>query len=1489
MGAQNEQPALAPADPRVERLLAAVRAVRQGDFRKRVVVTGDDALAEVCEAFNEIAEYNQRFKDDLVRVGDAVGRDGLLGRRIGTTGGSGDWQAAVDAANGLLDNLSSPLMETSRVLAAVADGDLSQQVAVGGQGDMAVLAKTMNSMTQTLRTFASEVTRVALEYGSEGRLGGRAEVPGVAGTWKDLTDSVNLMAGNLTAQVRDISSVATGVARGDLSRKITVDVRGEMLELKTTLNTMVDQLSAFAAEVTRVAREVGSEGALGGQARVPGVDGTWKDLTDSVNQMAGNLTAQVRNIAQVATAVAQGDLTKKIDVDARGEILELKDTLNTMVDQLSAFAAEVTRMAREVGTEGILGGQAQVPGVAGTWRDLTDSVNFMAGNLTTQVRNIAHVTTAVAQGDLTKKIDVDARGEIAQLKTTINTMVDQLRAFADEVTRVAREVGTEGNLGGQATVSGVSGTWKDLTDNVNVMADNLTGQVRSIAAVASAVAGGDLSKKITVDAKGEVAGLADTINGMVDTLSAFADEVTRVAREVGTEGILGGQARVPGVAGTWKDLTDNVNLMAYNLTGQVRNIAQVTTAVAQGDLTKKIDVDARGEILELKTTINTMVDQLSAFASEVTRVAREVGTAGILGGQAEVEGVSGTWRKLTEGVNQLAANLTAQVRAIAGVATAVTAGDLTRRVDVEASGEVAELKDNINQMIVNLGRTTRTNQEQDWLKTNFARISGLLQGQRDLAAMAGLIMGELAPLVNAQSGAFYLAETADGPAIAGEGSDGVRLRMIAGYGNADDPAEARSFALGQSLVGQVAVQKKTILVTGGHTGTVKISSGLGTFAPAAVIVLPVLFEGQSVGVVELATVNGFTSVHQDFMEQLKEAIGVAVNTITASSRTDALLRESQRLTGELQSRRQALEESNSELAKQNRDIEVKNAEIERARRTLEERARQLSLASKVKSEFMANMSHELRTPLNSLLILAKLLADNHEGNLSGKQVDFASTIYSAGSDLLGLINDILDLSKIEAGRMEVRNEAWSLDALVDYITATFQPLAAEKGLTLDVAVTPGTPTTITTDEQRLQQVLRNLLSNAIKFTEHGGVTLTIAPRTSRTGSVSVEFSVTDTGIGISEDKLELIFEAFQQADGTTSRQFGGTGLGLSICKELTRLLGAELTVESEVGRGSTFTLLLPVEPSDSAATDEPSDVPTQRERESVAADVRGTSAGPEGTDGPDARAMVLVVEPPQRSVLHAATESAVAGLAGIKGRIGIVNVPTAIAVTEALAGVKPICVVVDLGLPQEVVEGVFEAVCRDSSAPVVVYESAANDGWGERLRAQYSGRCQTEVVRSASQIVERLTLHLLTGMPRAAADASDSGAHEREMPRFNGEKVLVIDDDIRNVFALTSALEIQGLTVVYAGNGHEGIEMLEQHEDIVLVLMDLMMPGMDGYATTAKIRRLGRFDDLPIIAVTAKAMKGDREKSLAAGTNEYVTKPVDVEALLILIRTMIAH
>jgi len=567
------------------------------------------------------------------------------------------------------------------------------------RGEILQLKEAINTMVDQLRSFASEVTRVAREVGTDGKLGGQAVVPGVAGTWKDLTDSVNAMAGNLTAQVRNIAEVTTAVARGDLSRKITVDVKGEILELKDTINTMVDQLNAFAGEVTRVAREVGTDGKLGGQANVPGVAGTWKDLTDNVNFMAGNLTGQVRNIAEVATAIANGDLSRKITVDVRGEILQLKETLNTMVDQLNRFAGEVTRVAREVGTEGRLGGQANVPGVAGTWKDLTDSVNSMGGNLTAQVRNIAEVTTAVARGDLSRKITVDVKGEILELKNTINTMVDQLNAFAGEVTRVAREVGTEGKLGGQAQVPGVAGKWKDLTDNVNFMASSLTGQVRNIAEVATAVARGDLSRKITVDVKGEILELKDTINTMVDQLNAFAGEVTRVAREVGTDGKLGGQAQVPGVAGTWKDLTDSVNSMAGNLTGQVRNIAEVATAIANGDLSKKITVNVSGEILLLKETINTMVDQLNRFAGEVTRVAREVGTEGRLGGQANVPGVAGTWKDLTDSVNSMAGNLTAQVRNIAEVTTAVARGDLSRKITVDVKGEILELRNTINTMV----------------------------------------------------------------------------------------------------------------------------------------------------------------------------------------------------------------------------------------------------------------------------------------------------------------------------------------------------------------------------------------------------------------------------------------------------------------------------------------------------------------------------------------------------------------------------------------------------------------------------------------------------------------------------------------------------------------------------------------------------------------------------------------------------------------------
>ncbi|WP_405564301.1 HAMP domain-containing protein [Streptomyces phaeochromogenes] len=1323
------------------------------------------------------------------------------------------------------------------------------------------------------------------------------------------TDAVGRTPGE--PELRRLLAGLTAVRDGDFGTRLPDDGGGLLGDIATVFNGMVDQLSVFTSEVTRVAREVGTEGTLGGQAEVPGVSGTWADLTDSVNAMAGNLTTQVRDIAQVATAVAKGDLSQKIDVPARGEILELKNTINTMVDQLSAFADEVTRVAREVGTEGRLGGQADVKGVKGTWRDLTDSVNFMASNLTAQVRNVAQVATAVARGDLSQKITVDARGEILALKETINTMVDQLSAFADEVTRVAREVGTAGNLGGQATVRGVSGTWKDLTDNVNVMASNLTGQVRSIAQVATAVARGDLSQKITVEAKGEVAALADVINTMVDTLSAFADEVTRVAREVGTEGRLGGQAQVPNVAGTWKDLTENVNSMANNLTGQVRNIALVTTAVAKGDLSKKIDVDARGEILELKTTINTMVDQLSAFAAEVTRVAREVGSEGRLGGQAEVEGVSGTWKRLTENVNELAGNLTRQVRAIAEVTSAVAEGDLTRSITVEASGEVAELKDNINSMVESLRETTRANQEQDWLKTNLARISGLMQGHRDLSVVAELIMDELAPLASAQYGAFYLAE---------EAGRGHELRLVGSYGWPDDDGRPVRIPFGRSLVGQAARSRRTISVDELPPGYVTISSGLGRTVPTALVVLPITVEDQVLGVIELASVTRFTQIHQDFLGQVMETIGVNVNTIVANARTDELLDESQRLTTELQARseelqvqqdelqrsNEELEEKASLLVAQNRDIEAKNLQIEQARQELETRAQQLSLASKYKSEFLANMSHELRTPLNSLLILAQLLAQNPSRNLTPKQVEYAGIIHSAGSDLLQLINDILDLSKVEAGKMELAPERVPLRQLLEYVEATFRPMTTQKSLNFTVRTAPGAPGDLLTDDSRLRQVLRNLLSNAVKFTEQGGVELRIEPAADDEvpdgvlrGGTIVAFRVRDTGVGIPEQHLETIFGAFQQADGTTSRKYGGTGLGLSITREIAQLLGGAVTVASTLGQGSTFTLFLPVARADFEDLLS-GDRSSEKALTAAPSEESATHVPPSGPGAlpRSRRRRLLVVEERQRGLLTLVAESTVADVAhgpdtgDPRGSVDVITAVGAQEAASALAAGPCHCVVLELGMPDGEATRFLDAMHGDSAlanVPVLVHSGHRADLAQEQALQARAGTRALEFLSSLDELRERIALHLSAEELGDVPSLARAEGPQPETPHpvedaFLGRTVLVVDDDARNLFALSGILELQGFHVLHADNGRKGIETLLHHPDISLVLMDVMMPEMDGYTATAEIRKMPQYAGLPIIAVTAKAMPGDREKSLASGASDYVTKPVDTNDLIACVR-----
>ncbi|WP_215910839.1 HAMP domain-containing protein [Streptomyces coffeae] len=1328
-----------------------MHALCDGDFTVRMDGSAEGVLGEMAGIFNQLVLRNAHLADELQRVRREVLRQGRLDERISASPGQGTWTSSVDAANQLVDALVGPVSNATRVLDAVAAGDLTQRVDLHDgnrqlRGDLRRLGRGVNRTVDQLSLFTGELTRIAREVGTEGRLGGRAKVQGLSGDWRTVTEAVNTMASRLTAQVRDIAVVTTAVARGDLTQQVTVEATGELLELKLTVNTMVDQLRAFADEVTRVAREVGTEGELGGRAQVRGVSGVWKDLTDNVNFMASNLTSQVRNIAQVTTAVATGDLSQKITVDARGEILQLKSTINTMVDQLSAFADEVTRVAREVGTEGQLGGRAQVRGVSGVWKDLTQNVNFMADNLTSQVRNIAQVATSVAEGDLSKTITVEAKGEILELKSTINTMVDRLSSFADEVTRVAREVGTEGNLGGQAQVRGVSGVWKELTDNVNFMALNLTSQVRNIAQVTTAVANGDLSKKITVDARGEILELKDTVNTMVEQLRAFADEVTRVARDVGTEGELGGRAQVPGVSGVWKDLTDNVNFMAGNLTSQVRNIAQVATAVAQGDLSKKIDVDARGEILELKTTINTMVDTLSAFSSEVTRVAREVGSEGQLGGQARVEAVYGTWKRLTTSVNDLALNLTTQVRAIAEVASSVAQGDLSGSISVEAQGEVAELKNNVNLMVANLRETTRA---KDWLESNLARIASLMQGHRDLVEVADLILRELTPLVNAQFGAFFLSAAGAGP---GEG-----LELIAGYGtNQDNGPLPQTGTPGRGLVAQAALEKKRILINNVPPDYITINSGLGSALPASVVILPILYEDQVLGVIELASFSRFSEVHLAFIDQFVNTIGVSINTIIANARTESLLSESQRLTTELRQRSNELQRSNAEL---------------------EEKAALLATASQYKSEFLANMSHELRTPLNSLLILARLLADNADERLSSQEVQFATTIHRSGSDLLQLINDILDLSKIEAGRMDVRPKKLPLVKLLDYVNATFRPLAVDRGLSFEIAVGEDVPREMFSDEQRLQQILRNLLSNALKFTSSGGVTLRVErspgadfeEETLRDADAVIAFSVADTGIGIPPEKLPVIFEAFQQSDGTTSRKYGGTGLGLSISREIAGMLGGRIMAESELGVGSCFTLYIPSHYS-------------------------GVVPAPDVSDPRATGSTVPAALPAPDEPLPDTADHAPSGVFG------------------------------DGGLGTHMPDGRDEA-------------------WPETTRLK-----EWQVGRPGRVLA--------------------------------GRRILIVDDDIRNVFALTHVLGRVGMSVKYAENGREGLEVLHRNPDVSLVLMDVMMPEMDGYETIHAIRSTPRLADMPILALTAKAMPGDREKAIDSGANGYVPKPVDVDRLM---------
>jgi HAMP domain-containing protein/CheY-like chemotaxis protein len=1598
----------------VRNIAEVTTAVARGDLSRKITVDVRGEILELKNTINTMVDQLNAFASEVTRVAREVGTDGKLGGQAQVPGVAGTWKDLTDNVNFMASNLTAQVRNIADVATAIASGDLSKKITVNVSGEILLLKETINTMVDQLNAFAGEVTRVAREVGTDGRLGGQAQVPGVGGTWKDLTDSVNAMAGNLTVQLRDVSKVATAIANGDLSQKITVNVSGEILQIKDTINTMVDQLNAFAGEVTRVAREVGTEGRLGGQANVRGVAGTWKDLTDSVNSMANNLTAQVRNIADVATAIARGDLSRKITVDVKGEILELKNTINTMVDQLNAFAAEVTRVAREVGTEGKLGGQAQVQGVDGTWKDLTDNVNFMASNLTAQVRNIAEVATAIAGGDLSKKITVDVRGEILLLKETLNTMVEQLRSFAAEVTRVAREVGTDGRLGGQAVVPGVAGTWKDLTDNVNLLAANLTTQVRNIAEVTTAVARGDLSRKITVDVKGEILELKNTINTMVDQLNAFAAEVTRVAREVGTEGLLGGQAQVPGVAGTWKDLTDNVNVMAANLTEQVRGIVKVVTAVAGGDLSQNLTVKSKGEVAALADTINNMTGTLATFADQVTSVAREVGVEGRLGGQANVPGAAGTWKDLTGNVNLLAANLTTQVRAIAEVATAVTKGDLTRSIQVNARGEVAELKDNINTMIDNLRLTTDRNTEQDWLKTNLARFTGMLQGRRDLAAVGSMLLTELVPLVNAHQGVIYQMEA----------EESRQLRMLAGYADLYGQSYPPVLAVGEGFIGQCARDRRRILVTDVPPDTTPVGSVFFHALPRNLVVFPVMFEGHIKAVIGIASLNEFSPTHLAFLEQLTASIGIVLNSIEATMQTEGLLQQSQQLAGELQAQQKELQQTNDQLgqkaqqlAEQNAEVERKNQEIEQARRALEDKAAELALTSKYKSEFMANMSHELRTPLNSILILGQQLSDNPEGNLTHKQVEFARTIHGAGTDLLKLITDILDLSKIESGTVTVEAEEIFFTSLLDMVSLTFKHDAEHRGLSFDVEVDSRLGRSILTDSKRLQQVLKNLLSNAFKFTSHGGVRLTVAeavegwtPSHATLGEAGhvVSFEVSDTGIGIPPEKQRIIFEAFQQADASTSRKYGGTGLGLAISRDLANLLGGEIQLRSTPGVGSTFTLYLPLRYIGPVVVTRPaSDLTGRAERAPIPARFPAVRLPERSVDmvtddreqiEPGDPTLLIVEDDPHYArvladlardnglkVLVAARGSEALALArqfrptavsldvflpdmlgwtvlnqlkqdpntrhipvqivtldedrqhGLaRGAFSFINKPTtAEGLEAAIARIKTYtsprrkrllivednaaeqlsirellghddleivvadsgaaalaamteqpcdCVVLDLRLPDMSGFEVLERISQNKNlcdVPVVVFT-------GRELSAEEDAQLHTlarsvvvKGVESPERLLDETSLFLhrvFTKLPPEKQQMLER-LHSSDEHLAN-KGVLVVDDDIRNIFALSSVLERRGMKVFTASTGSEAIDVLATTPGLSIVLMDIMMPEMDGYQTIQRIRQNPVFRKLPIIALTAKAMKGDREKCFQAGASDYLAKPVNTEQLL---------